>query len=122
MLDSIAVCAIGLAIAVLEAESLVQPVCRVVSVKHAVSMIPLVVDMPSRMGAGLPNIAEDSTAPMDIETHGRPAKNLSRNGMSFGATAMATSPPVGASPVNSLMTAMEAKCARNPENKPFQHP
>ncbi len=48
---------------------------------------------------------------MDIESQGRPAKrDLARNGMSFGTTAMETGPPVGASPVNSLMTAMEAKC------------
>ncbi len=48
---------------------------------------------------------------MDIEPQGRPAKrDLARNGMSLGTTAMETGPPVGASPVNSLMTAMEAKC------------
>lgn len=51
---------------------------------------------------------------MDIERSGRPQHNLSRNGMSFGPTAMATTPPVGASPVNSLMTAMEAKCGFKP--------
>ena len=71
----------------------------------------------------LPNIAEDATAPMDIEAPARPAgKNLSRNGMSFQqSTPMATSPPIGASPVSSLMTAMEAKYAdshREPRQVP----
>ena len=61
--------------------------------------------------AALPNIAEDTSAPMDIESPTRPTgKSLSRNGMSFRATTtMATSPPIAASPVSSLMTAMEAK-------------